>query len=175
MTMPPALRKFALVVHVISSVSSLGAVACFLALGLVGLRSPDASTVRTLYVAMDTIARLVIVPLVFASLITGVVQALGTVWGLFRHYWVLAKLLLTLLTAVVLLLQMDLISYVAGAAAKGLAEVDLLGMRRSLVVHAAGGTIVLLMTTVLSIYKPRGLTRYGWRKQQSQFGHSGTS
>ncbi|WP_245262617.1 hypothetical protein [Ensifer sp. BR816] len=76
--------------------------------------------------------------------------------------------LLTLLTAVVLLLQMDLISYVAGAAAKGLAEVDLLGMRRSLVVHAAGGIFVLLMTTVLSIYKPRGLTRYGWRKQQSQ-------
>ncbi|MCA1370346.1 hypothetical protein I6F15_23585 [Bradyrhizobium sp. BRP14] len=168
MTMPPALREFTLVVHVISCVSSLGAVACFLALGLVGLGSPDASTVRTLYVAMHTIARLVIVPLVFASLITGVVQALGTVWGLFRHYWVLTKLLLTVFTALVLLLQMDLISHVAAGSVKGLAGADLLGPRRSLVIHAAGGIVVLIMTTVLSVYKPRGMTRHGWRKQQNR-------
>ncbi|AFL52190.1 hypothetical protein ABIE78_001944 [Sinorhizobium fredii] len=168
MTMPPALRKFTLVVHVISSVSSLGAVACFLALGLVGLGSADAQTAGSLYVAMDAIARLVILPMVLASLITGLVQALGTVWGVFLHYWVLAKFLLTVLTAVVLLLQLDLIGYVAAAAAKGLAEADLLGPRSSLVVHAAGGIVVLITTTVLSIYKPRGLTRYGWRKQHGQ-------
>ncbi|MHC2355833.1 hypothetical protein [Sinorhizobium meliloti] len=35
-------------------------------------------------------------------------------------------------------------------------------------VHALGGIFVLITTTVLSIYKPRGLTRYGWRKQQRQ-------
>ncbi|MFC0808893.1 hypothetical protein ACFHWW_26215 [Ensifer sp. P24N7] len=168
MMMPPALRKFTLVVHVISSVSSLGAVACFLALGLVGLGSADAPTARSLYVAMDAVARLVIVPLVLASLLTGLIQALGTVWGLFRHYWVLAKLLLTVLTTVVLLLQLDLIGYVAAAATKGLAESDLLGLRSSLAVHAVGGIVVLITATVLSIYKPRGLTRYGWRKQQSQ-------
>ncbi|NRP74682.1 hypothetical protein ILFOPFJJ_05604 [Ensifer psoraleae] len=168
MTMSPALRKFTLVVHVISSVSSLGAVACFLALGLVSIGSADAQTAGSLYVAMDAIARLVILPMVLTSLITGLVQALGTVWGLLRHYWVLAKFLLTVLTAVVLLLQLDLIGYVAAAAATGLAEADLLGLRRSLVVHAAGGTVVLITTTALSIYKPRGLTRYGWRKQQRQ-------
>ncbi|MCG5486702.1 MAG: hypothetical protein KK482_23870 [Sinorhizobium meliloti] len=168
MTMPPPLRKFTLVVHVISSVSSLGAVACFLALGLVGLASADAETARSLYVAMDAVARLVIVPLVFASLLTGLVQALGTVWGLLRHYWVLAKLLLTILTAVVLLMQLDVIGYVAAAATKGLAEADLLGLRSSLAVHAVGGIVVLITATVLSIYKPRGLTRYGWRKQQNQ-------
>ncbi|WP_234781873.1 hypothetical protein [Sinorhizobium saheli] len=115
-------RKFTLVLHVISSVSSLGAVACFLALGLFGLVSTGAETAQSPYVAMDAFARLVIVPLVFASLLTGLVQALGTTWDLFRHYWVLAKLLLTLLTAVVLLLQMDLICYVAGAAAKGIRQ-----------------------------------------------------
>ncbi|WP_245262615.1 hypothetical protein [Ensifer sp. BR816] len=85
MTMPAALRKFTLVLHVISSVSSLGAVACFLALGLVGLVSTGGETAQSPYVAMDAIARLVIVPLVFASLLTGLVQALGTTWGLFRH------------------------------------------------------------------------------------------
>ncbi|WEX78986.1 hypothetical protein PYH37_003958 [Sinorhizobium numidicum] len=172
MTMPPALRKFILVVHIISSVSSLGAVACFLALGLIGLGSADAQTARSPYVAMDAVARLVIVPLVFASFLTGLVQALGTTWGLFRYYWVLAKFLLTLLTAIVLLLQMDGITYVAAAAVEAaLSNVDLLDLRHSLVVHAAGGLVVLLLTTVLSVYKPRGMTRYGWRKHQNQRGN----
>ena len=37
----------------------------------------------------------VIVPASLASLLTGLVQSLGTEWGLFRHYWVSAKFLLT--------------------------------------------------------------------------------
>jgi hypothetical protein len=102
--------------------------------------------------------------------LTGLVQALGTTWGLFRHYWVLAKFLLTVLTAVVLLLQLEIIDYVASAAIEGASVDDLLSLRRSLVVHATGGIVVLITTTVLSIYKPRGLTRHGWRKQQSQLG-----
>jgi hypothetical protein len=28
--------------------------------------------------------------------------------------------------------------------------------------------VVLLIVTTLSVVKPRGLTRYGWRKQQRQ-------
>ena len=51
--------------------------------------------VRAAYPAMELAARFVIVPLAFASLLTGVIQSLGTPWGLFRHYWVLVKLLLT--------------------------------------------------------------------------------
>jgi hypothetical protein len=97
---------------------------------------------------------------------TGLVQSLGTTWGLFRHYWVLAKLLLNALVTIVLLLQMEGISYVAAAAAEtALSDTDLLGLRRSIVTHAAGGLLVLLVPVALSIYKPRGMTRYGWRKR----------
>ncbi len=118
---------------------------------------------------MEVIARTVIIPLVFASLVTGLIQSLGTTWGLFRHYWVLAKLLLTIFTATVLMLQMDGIAYIAARAAEtAFSSTDLLDLRRSLVVHAAGGLIVLLVTTTLSVLKPRGLTRYGWRKMQRQ-------
>jgi hypothetical protein len=28
--------------------------------------------------------------------------------------------------------------------------------------------VVLLVIQVLNVYKPRGMTRYGWRKQQEQ-------
>jgi len=172
MNMRPGLRKIVLVAHIVSSVGSLGAVAGFLALAVAGLTSQDAQVTRSVYVAMEVIARFVIVPSVSASLLIGVAQFLGTSWGLFRHYWVLAKLLLTLLTMIILLLQLEGITHVASVAvATTLSSVDLLGLRRSLVVHAAGGLVVLLVTTTLSVYKPRGMTRYGWRKQHNQWGN----
>ena len=31
--------------------------------------------------------------------------------------------------------------------------------------HAVGGLVVLLVVTVLNVYKPQGLTPYGWRRQ----------
>jgi hypothetical protein len=34
--------------------------------------------------------------------------------------------------------------------------------------HAGGGLLVLLVITMLNVYKPRGLTPYGWRKQQEE-------
>jgi Na+/phosphate symporter len=174
MTMAPSLRKFALSAHITSSVGLLGAIAGFLALALAGLTSQDARMVRAAYLAMEPIAWFVIVPLAFASLLTGVVQSLGTPWGLFRHYWVLVKLLLTVFAATVLLLKMELISYVAGvAAATTLSSADLRAARTELVSHATGGLLVLLIPMALSVYKPRGMTRYGWRKQYEQRALSG--
>jgi hypothetical protein len=167
--MTSGLRKFALTAHVTSSVGLLGAVAGFLALSIAGLTSQDSQTVRAAYLAMELIAWFTIVPLAFASLLTGLVQSLGTTWGLFRHYWVLIKLLLTIIITIVLLLKMELIGYVAGVAAETtLSSTDLRAARTELVVHAAAGLLVLLVPVALSLYKPRGVTRYGWRKQHVQ-------
>ena len=94
MIMSPGVRKFALTAHVTSSVGWLGAVAAFLALAVVGLTSQDAQTVRATYLVMEPAGWVVLVPLAFASLLTGLVQSLGTTWGLSRHYWVLFKLLI---------------------------------------------------------------------------------
>lgn len=171
MTMPTRLRKVALTAHVASSVGFLGAVVAFLALAVAGLTTQDTQIVRAAYLAMEMIAWSVIVPLSVASLLSGLVQSLGTQWGLFRHYWVLVKFLLTVLTTVVLLLQMQPISYMARSAAEtALTSADLRGLRNSLVTHAAGGVLVLLVTTSLSVFKPRGMTRYGWRKQHEERG-----
>lgn len=145
-----------------STVGWLGAVAGFLALAIAGFASHDAQLVRASYLAMDLIARFVIVPLCFASLLTGLAQALGTPWGLFRHYWILAKLLLTLVATIVLLLKMQQIGYMAAAAAEAaLSSSDFIGLRKSLMVHAGGGIAVLLAATTLAVYKPQGMTRYG--------------
>ena len=122
MVMSPRLRRFALTAHVMSTVGWLGAVVVFLALAVIGLSSQDAQTVRGTYLVMDPTARLVLVPLAFASLLTGLVQSLGTVWGLFRHYWVLCKLLLTVAATIVLLTYMETFEAMAEVAADPTAD-----------------------------------------------------
>ena len=165
MIMTPRIRKLALTAHITSSVGWLGAVAGFLALAIASVTSHDAQRVRAACLAMELTAWFVIVPLAFASLLTGIVQSLGTAWGLFRHYWVLAKLALTVFATVVLLLKMKLIGYVAGVAAETtLSGADLRALRVQLVIHAAGGLLVLLAITMLSVFKPWGMTAYGRHK-----------
>ena len=162
MTMPPYLRKLMLTAHVTSSIGWLGAVASFLALAVAGLTSQDAQIVRAAYLAMQLTAWFVIVPLSFASPLTGIVQSLGTTWGLFRHYWVLIKFLITIPSTIVLLLHMQPIGRVARVAAETtLSSADLGGMRIQLVAAAAAALFVLLLATTLSVYKPRGITPHG--------------
>ncbi|MGH8546922.1 MAG: DUF2269 domain-containing protein [Gammaproteobacteria bacterium] len=166
MTMTPGLRKFALTAHVTSSVGWLGAVVGFLALAVAGVSSQEAQTVRAAYLAMELTGWFVLVPLSLASLLIGIVQSLGTPWGLFRHYWVLMKLLLTVFATIILLLHMPTVSYFAGLAAE--TDSANLGGLRGELLHAGGGLLALLVNTTLSVYKPRGMTPYGRRKQHEQ-------
>lgn len=169
MIMTPSLRKFALTAHIGSSVGLLGSIAAFLALALAGLTVQDPQIVRAAYLAMDLIAQFVIVPLALASLVTGLIQSLGTAWGLFRHYWVLTKLLLTAFATAVLLAKLELVSYAARLAAESvLLRTDLRAIGVELAVHAAGGLLVLLVPAALSVYKPWGPTPYGRCRQHEQ-------
>jgi len=135
----------------------------FLLLAILAWRGP--SFAAAAYVAMQPIAELVILPLCLAALITGVVQALGTAWGLTRHYWVLAKLMLTLITLVVLCLQLRTIDLLAASA--GAREVSLLATepRLSVMLHATGGLVVLALALILSIVKPPGRTPWASRPE----------
>jgi len=103
--MSPRVRKVALTAHVTSSVGWLRSVATFLVLSIAGLTSHDVEIVRGAYLAMNLIGLFIIVPLSLAALLTGLVQSLGTHWGLFRHYWVLVKFLLTIGATMFLLLH----------------------------------------------------------------------
>jgi hypothetical protein len=130
------------------------------------LTSQDAITVRAAWIAMELTGWSVIVPLALASLITELVQSLATPWGLFQHYWVLVKFLLTVFATIILLLHMPTISYFGGVAAE--TDSASLGGLRGELIHAGGGLLVLLVTTTLSVYKPRGMTLYGWRKKHER-------
>ncbi|MBT2370282.1 hypothetical protein J7E88_34675 [Streptomyces sp. ISL-10] len=162
--MSPRLRKVVLTAHVTTSLGWLGAVAAYVALDVAAVAGQDVRMVRSAYVAMELIAWYVIVPLALGSVLIGLINALGTSWGLFRHYWVLVKFLLTLLATAVLLVETRTISVMADVAASG---GDPRGLPGSLP-HSVGGLVVLVVITILSVFKPRGLTRYGWRKQEQQ-------
>jgi hypothetical protein len=169
MVMTAPVRKLLLTTHITSSVGWLGAVVVFLALAIAGLASPDGREVRAAYLAMELITWSVIVPLCVASLATGVVESLGTPWGLFRHYWVLLKLLLTLLSTLFLLMHTRPIHYAANIAAEMTSSGPGLGrLGLQLAVDAGAAILVLLVMTVLAVYKPRGVTPYGRRQQSEQ-------
>jgi hypothetical protein len=169
MVMTPGLRKVALTAHVIFSVGWFGAVAGFLALALAGLFSQDAVIVRAAYLAMELTTQFVIVPFAFASLLSGVISSLFTRWGLFRYYWVLVKLVITILATLILLVHTQPIELLAGVAAKTAVGGASLQSQQLLMVVASGvALVVLLVLTALSVYKPAGMTPYGWRKQDEQ-------
>ncbi len=168
--MKSGVRKLALTAHVVASVGWLGAVAGFLALALAAVLSQDARTVRGAYLSMELVGWFALVPLSLASLTSGLIQAFGTTWGLFRHYWVLAKLVINLVATVILIMYMDTLGGLADRASAMPASGGHLGglSSPSPVLHAAGALLLLLVATVLAVYKPSGLTRYGWRKQREE-------
>ncbi len=165
MIMAPRLRKFALAVHLTCSVGWLGAVAAYLALDVTVAIGREPRTVQAAWIAMGLVTSSAIVPLAVASLLTGLVMSLGTKWGLFRHWWVLISLVLTVVAGLVLLSEAGLIVRMADIAADpATADETLLDLPATLP-HSIGGLVVLLLIQVLNVYKPQGMTPYGWRKQ----------
>ena len=154
MLLSPALRRLALVAHVVVSVAFPGAVGCFLVLAVTGLAGGTGEVARLIYVAMNVLTLWVIVPLCGASLLTGVVSSLGTPWGLLRHWWVAVKLVMTLVSGAALLVHLKPIAALAQSGpGPGTWQVQ---MQLTIAAVAAIGALVFM--TAISIYKPRGTT-----------------
>jgi len=164
----PRLRKLVLTAHIVSSVGWLGAVAVTLALSVVGLTSQDGQVVRGVYLTLEQTGWTVLIPLALASLLTGLIQSLGTKWGLFRHYWIIVKLSINIFALIILLLYTQTLSALADVAAHPTTS-DFSALRSpSPALHGGLGMLLLLVAAGLSVYKPRGMTAYGWRKQHQQ-------
>ena len=171
--MPPGVRKFALTAHLTFSVGWIGTVLAYLGLGVSAVAGEEGRTIRAAWTAMEVIGWYVIVPLALGSLVTGLVMALGTKWGLIRHYWVVFSLGLTVFAAVILLLHMPTVSTTAEEAQR--AERAALESLGGDLFHPALGLVVLLVVHFLNIYKPPGLTPYGQRKERVSTGAEGTT
>lgn len=155
------LRKLALTAHVTFSVGWLGAVVAYLALAITALAADDVQLARGAYLAMEVIGWFVIVPGSLAALSTGLVLSFGTEWGLVRHHWILTKAVLTIPATIVLIAHMPAVSSMSEAAASPTFTGANGKLPVQLVIHAAGGLVVLIAATTLSIYRPWGRTRFG--------------
>jgi hypothetical protein len=167
--MSPRISKLVLTAHITFSVGWFGTVASFLVLSVVGLTA-DANIVKACYIAMDLIAWFIILPFCFCSLITGLAQSIFTHWGLFSHYWIVVKLVLTLIATVVLLAHMQPISYLAKVASDSPPSLsELMDLRIRLIADAGAAMFVLLVATTVSVYKPWGKFQFTmqWPKFQA--------
>ena len=153
----PPWRKALRTVHVIASVGLLGADAAVLALVVAGWRG---TAPLTIYPAACLLGLALILPLALISLVTGLALGLLTPWGVLRHWWVLGKLVLTvggtLLAVFVLLPTLDA---AAATALAGHVPADTFG----LVKDSGGASGVLIVTVLLSSYKPFG--RLPWSRR----------
>ena len=169
MIMRAPVRRLSLVTHVVCSVGWLGAVAVSLVLAFVGLTATDGRLVQAAYLILPVVGWGVLVPLSVLSLTTGVVQGLGTRWGLVRHYWVLVKLVMNLLSTTILLLYMQTLALLADdARAWTGADLDLM-RSPSPVLHAGIALVLLIVAAVLSVYKPAGQTGLGRGQARVRF------
>ena len=158
MNMTPRFQKFALLAHITFSVGWFGAVVPYLALVIAGLTSHDTQVVRAACLSMELIGWYVIVPFSFAALLSGLVMSLGSQWGLFRHWWILAKFLLTIFAVFVLFRHMQDVSRMAKETMLSSADF------RPDFIHATGGLLVLITAMTLSVFRPWGMTPYGRRR-----------
>jgi hypothetical protein len=162
--MTPLTKKTLLFAHITSSVGWIGAIIPYLGVAAVGLFSADAGLIQNSLRAMELIGKYILVPLSLTAFITGCALSIATPWGLFRHWWITAKLSLTGLSAVVLAVHMSLVSSVACAARSGTLSSEALDAERSeLLRHPAGGLVVLMFVAGLSVFRPWGLTPLGAR------------
>jgi hypothetical protein len=159
--MTPRISKAVLTTHVTVSVGWVGTVAAFLALSIIALIGVE-STVRGCYLAMEIVSRFVILPFCLASLVTGLIQALGTHWGLTRHWWVLVKLILTVISTIILLLHMQPIAYLSEVATTDPSRLDgMRALRIRIIADAGAAILVLVAITTVSVYKPWGRVQVG--------------
>jgi hypothetical protein len=161
MPMAPRSSKLTLTSHISFSVGWLGAVAVFLSLAIVALTTTELQVAQAAFVAMEISTLYVIIPFCLASLITGLIQAVGTRWGLFKYYWIVVKLFLTVVMTVLLFLHLQPISYLAGVAVETtLSKTNEAAIVIDLIKKAGGAIIGLLAVITISVYKPWGKIQY---------------
>ncbi|MCQ4203171.1 DUF2269 domain-containing protein [Streptomyces coelicoflavus] len=153
-------RRACLVVHVVASAAWLGLTVGLLALGVTAATDASPETVEAAVRCMKLFADRLLLPLALLTLASGLVLALGTPWGLARHWWVYTKFWLTLGTTVATFFALRPgVNSAAAAVAAGGPLPDAGDVLFGPVVSLSA----YVFMTVISLLKPWGLTRRGRR------------
>ncbi|TDC45796.1 hypothetical protein E1281_29435 [Actinomadura sp. KC345] len=145
-------RKLLTVVHVASSVALLGEVWVLVVLNLTATLTSDGALAHAAYRLMGVLVFGGGIPLSMISLASGIALGLGSRWGIARHYWVFAKLLLligVILAGMLLFTPEAMADATAGGASPSG------GRQWTQVAVVSAQAAMLLTATALSVYKPR--------------------
>jgi hypothetical protein len=153
----PAVRKLILAAHLMLSVGWFGVVAATLVLALAAASANDPAAARASYLALAGVLDVLVLPppasFSVAAILTGLVLALGTRWGLFQHWWIVVKLVLSV---AVLLTGLRFVQAWVQQAAASPPSIEARGL---LIAASLAHLIMLGAATVISIYKPWGRIR----------------
>lgn len=133
----------------------LGAVVTNLFLGLSAALTGSETLADGYYAAMDTTVNHVMPAAAIATLATGLVLALATRWGLFRHWWIIAKFVLAIVTVLV---GVAIIDPAVRDTIETRAKTGSTGFSAALLPAVAATPLLLLSATVIAITKPWGRT-----------------
>lgn len=145
--------RAALTAHILASVGWFGVAVVVAFCGIAAAVTGDPSLSSALYRVMET-APWLSIPLGLVAVATGVLLGLGTVFGLVRHWWVVAKIAIAIAVIVTDAVVVGRLAH--DAVLTGTAGLQLYG---STIAHV----VVLTVATILSVFKPRGRTPRGRR------------
>jgi hypothetical protein len=160
--MRPRTRKIALTAHVATSVGWLGAAYTMVMLTVCGLVSNDTALRLACYEITHLFDEVVMIPLGFSMLASGLIVSLGTKWGLVKYRWVLTKFVLSIALLIVIpILSVPRLEPLMYQLRNGLPVAT--GLAAAQVAIAVGAVVLLSAVTTISVFKPWGRTRWGRR------------
>jgi hypothetical protein len=145
-------RQWLLFAHVVISLGWMGAGAANVVLAVTAGMTSSSETRRACYQLINRLDFALVIPLAFGTLASGVVISLATKWGLFRYWWVLVKLVLTLAMILFSTFGVGVWVEVSMAATASVSEAS--PVASTLVVGAAANIVSFLFMTWASIAKP---------------------
>jgi hypothetical protein len=147
----PQVRRAVLTVHIVASVGLLGDVAAVLAVNVRAATTADPALAASSYELLAMFSVLFGIPLSMLSLLTGLLLATTSRWGVLRYRWVAGKLMLIVSVIVVG-------SFVLGPATDAMRD-GRDGAELRLILGSAWDVAALLLATGLSVFKPGGRLR----------------
>ena len=155
----PTLRKTLLVLHIVLSIGWMGVDIALLALLITARTTDDANLVVSGFNAIRMIVPVAIPPLSLGILGTGLLLGLGTPWGLLRYWWVLIKLILSLVMTVLVFVSLvpganSMAILAASNASADVVRASLGDLPTQLMFPPVVSFLMLGAATILSVFKP---------------------
>ena len=153
-------KRWLLAVHILGMAAWLGGGLCCLALSLIALTTSNPQLFNATYVFIDTLNHTLLRAGAIVSLLSGILLAVLTQWGLLRFYWLNVKEIISLLCVVVDLIAIrwneHILSLTGSQGFQALSDSSYLSNRTLLFAGILLQIVSLSAIIVISIFKPWG-------------------